>query len=237
MHKLIRAGTPVYTKYSYAPGPGYTRNLASDKSPVGAAIAKYGKKAAKLVHIDIDKASSTSRVPRTDIIHKLNDWNEARAIDLKPAGVVSVYKVLQTLPKTAPEIEKSSKDIYSVMEKQEREALNRTEEMLRLITSRACFSKAPAAHFSDSLPNGKSKCGYCSWCMTHKAVMRQVPPPVKLNWRAFKAILKEVPDRDDVRFLTCIAFGISGPRATAMKLSKHEIFLSMEDHTFKVSSS
>jgi hypothetical protein len=235
-HKLIRASTPIYTKYSYAPGPEYTQKLGSDKSPAGTAIAKFGKKAAKLFHIDIDMASSISRVPRMDIVRKLNDWNEARVIELKPAGVVNVYKVLRHLPKTAIEIEKLTKEIYSVMEKREREALDRTEEMLRLITGRACFSRSLAAHFGDDLPDGKEECGHCTWCMTHKAVKQEVPPPVKFNWRAFKAILNVIPDRDDARFLTRIAFGISSPRATAMKLSRHEIFGSMEDHTFKVSS-
>jgi hypothetical protein len=156
-HKLIRANTPIYTKYSYAAGPEYTRKLGSDKSPAGTAIAKFGKKAAKLFHIDVDMASSISRVPRMDIVRKLNDWNEASVIEFKPAGVVNVYKVLRRLPKTAIEIEKLTREIYSVMGKREREALDRTEEMLQVITGRACFSRSLAAHFGDDLPAGKEE--------------------------------------------------------------------------------
>jgi RecQ zinc-binding len=231
-HNLIRATTPVYTKYTYKAGPGYDSALVSDKSPAAGAIRRCGKKASKWYSIDID--SSTIGVPRADVVRKLNDMDAGGAIELRPGGVQNVYKVTQPLPRTGSALEKYVGQIYEVMEKREQEALARADQMLNLITDKACFSRALAQHFGDDLPKGKSECGHCTWCMTKTAVFQQAPQHVQFNFSAFKAVLQQIPDRDDPRFLARMAFGITSPRGTTMKLSKHAIFGSMADHSFTV---
>jgi len=234
-HNLIRATTPVYTKYTYKACSRYEAVLASDKSAAATTIKKYAKKAKTLYSLDID--SLMSRLPRADIIRRLNDLDESGVIELKPAGVQNVYKIIQSLPRTGPAIESYVDQIYEVMQKREQEALKRTDEMLQLVTDKTCFSRALAQHFGDDLPGGKTECGHCTWCVTKIQIVQQVPPPVKFNFPAFKAILQTVPDRDDARLLARIAFGITSPRAAKMKLSKHPIFGSMADHNFMVPTS
>ena len=235
-HGLIRATTPIYTKYQFKPGPSYTATLASDNAPAAMAIKKYSKPATTWTHMDVETATKNSGVSRAQIVRKLNDWNEKNVLELKPGGVEDVYKVIKALPKTAAEIEKLTDAIYSVMEKREQEDLERTERMLGLIIKSSCFSKSLAQHFGDDLPGNKKECGHCTWCLTHKAVVRDIPPPVKFNRSAFKAILAKIPDRDDPRLLARIAFGIGSPRVTILKLSKHAVFGSMDDHAFVVST-
>jgi len=89
----------------------------------------------------------------------LNDLNERQILELKPAGVLNVYKITKQLPKSPGELEKLVDAIYSVVEKREQEALQRTEEMLHLISSNSCFSRSLAQHFGDELPHGKKECG------------------------------------------------------------------------------
>jgi hypothetical protein len=235
-HHLIRAITPVYTKYSYNPGPGYERRLAGDNSPAASAIKKFGKKAAKLYHIDIDKAVNSLSLPRMQIVQKLNDFNETGDIVLKPSGVLNAYKITAALPKTSAARAQIADQIYGLMEKREEDALARAEEMLALITDEKCFSRALADHFGDSLPDGKPECGHCTWCLTHTAIVPYESPPVKLNLKLFRAVLDAMPDRDDPRLLARIAFGITSPRVTSAKLSKDPVFGSMADHTFSVST-
>jgi hypothetical protein len=234
-HGLIRATTPIYTRYSFKPGPDYYATLASDPSPAAKAIKSYSQAARTWTTIDIESASASLRVPRTDIVRKLNDWNESQVLELKNAGVLNVYKVIKPLPRTSAEIGALVDHIYTTMQKREQEALDRTEEMLRLITSKACFSRSLAQHFGDDLPDGKRECGHCTWCLTHVAVVQKVPPPVQFNHSAFRAILKTIPHRDDPRFLARVAFGITSPRVTKLKLSRNPIFGSMADHKFLVS--
>jgi hypothetical protein len=233
-HELIRASTPMYTKYTYAPGPQYGSQLNSDGSLAARAIMSFAKKAAKYYHMDVDMAASMSKIPRTDIVRKLNDLSDSGALELKPSGVLNVYKVYKPVPTKPEERQKIADAIFEVMEKREQEALTRTDQMLQLITDDKCFSRSLAQHFGDDLPHGKLECGHCSWCMTHKRVEQAPHPEVKLNTAAYKAILAKVPDRDDPRLLAKIAFGIASPRITALKLSKDPLFGSMADHTFKV---
>ena len=234
-HGLIRATTPIYTKYQYKPGASYSRCLSSDSSHAAKAIAKYSKHAKVWTQMDVEAASKYSGVTRAQIVGKLTDWNEQNILELKLGGVEDVFKVIKELPKTADDIEGLTDAIYSKFEMREQEELGRTDKMLRLITKSACFSKSLAQHFEDDLPGKKKECGHCTWCISHKAVVIDVNPRIQFDYSTFKAILKTVPCRDDPRFLARIAFGINSPRVTQMKLSKNPIFGSMDDHEFMVS--
>ncbi|KAF7931699.1 uncharacterized protein EAE98_004435 [Botrytis deweyae] len=234
-HGLIRATTPLYQKYSYVTNDRmYHSKIKSDRSPAAAAIAACGEKKAKFHHIDVDAAARRYSLGRNEVIGKLNAWNAEGIIELKASQVVNVYKVTKPLPKTAKEIETIAKTIYSSMETREKQALERSEKILQLITGKACFSKKLAQHFGDELPDGKEECGHCQWCLTHKPVEIQLPPPVPFNTIAFNNVLNMIEERDDPRFLARVAFGISTPRVTAMKLGKSPIFGSMDDHEFSV---
>lgn len=233
-HNLFRATTPIYTKYTYLPGPNFSA-LTSDQSPAGIAIKAIGKKAAKWYHMDVNVAASRYGLERNAVVRKLNDLDSAQVIELKGTQVENVYKILNTLPKTPAQIEKLATELHATMQTREEEALRRTDEMLNLITAKSCFSRALAQHFGDDLSDGKQECGHCTWCMTHEAVVQEAPPKVHFNQAAFNEILDTVPDRDDPRLLARIAFGISSPRVTLLKLGRHKIFGSMEDHEFMVS--
>ncbi|TGO56107.1 hypothetical protein BCON_0082g00200 [Botryotinia convoluta] len=232
-HGLIRATTPLYQKYSYVANDRmYHSKIKSDRSPAAAVIAACGEKKAKFHHIDVDAAARHYNLARNEVIGKLNEWNAEGVLELKASQVLNVYKVTKPLPKTAKEIETIARTIYSSMETREKQALERSEKILQLITGKACFSKKLAQHFGDELPDGKEECGHCQWCLTHKPVEIQLPPPVPFNTMAFKNILNMIEERDDPRFLARVAFGISTPRVTAMKLGKSPIFGSMDDHEF-----
>ncbi|ESZ94382.1 hypothetical protein SBOR_5246 [Sclerotinia borealis F-4128] len=234
-HGLIRATTPLYQKYSYtAENSKYSAKLSSDRSPAAVAIADCGKKATKIHHIDVDAAASRHNIERNEIISKLGEWNAEGILELKTSKVLHVYKVIKSLPRTASEVEIIAKAIYTVMETREKGALERTEKILQLITGKDCFSKKLADHFGDELPDGKKECGHCQWCLTHEPVEIQLPPPVPFNHLAFNNILNLIKDRDDPRFLARVAFGISTPRVSALRLGKNPILGSMDDHEFMV---
>ena len=231
---LIRAITPQYSKYSYVANGNYPSTLASDQSAAAKAIKAFAQQAKTLHHIDLNAATRSTGTPRTDMVRTLNQWNDDSIIELKVAGVLNVYRVTQKLPSTPAELEHLVKELYSHMEAREQEALNRTEQVLGLITGKSCFSKALAAHFGDELPAGKTECGHCTWCLTHTPVPLQTLPSVDFDTAAFKRILKRVPARDDARLLARIAFGITSPRVVAMKLKDDPVFGSMNEHDFMV---
>lgn len=234
-HNLIRATTPIYTKYTFVPSPSYSSILSTDSSSTAQAIVSHSKSAKTLTHLDLDRTSSLTGISRTDIVRKLNDWSSSGIVDLKPSGVLNVYKITSPLPSSPSAIEDIVASLYHTMEAREAEALHRTDEMLSLITGKECFSMALASHFGDALPDGKKECGHCQWCNTKQQIRMEETPKKKVDGAAFNEILRTVPNRDDPRLLAKIAFGISSPRITALRLGKSEIFGSMEDHSFSVS--
>src|SRR5208282_2530390 len=86
----------------------------------------------------------------------------------------------------------------------------------------------------DDLPGCRIECGHCTWCESHEAVRKVVPPKVDFNWEAFRQVLEKVKRRDDARFLARVAFGITSPKVTALRLRNHPAFGSMADHEFMV---
>lgn len=194
---LLRATTPKYTSYSYKE----LGVLKTDSSPAAQAILAVSKKAKTWTSIDSDAAAHWGRLTRSEIIAKLNDWNDRRLIELKAAGVVNIYRVLKGLPTTAAEKQKITDALYKELEVREQRELENMKQVMDLVTGSKCFSRALAEHFGDSLPAASEDCGHCTWCETRTAVKRVEPPKVDWNSTAFFRVLEACHDRDDPQFL------------------------------------
>jgi len=228
---LLRETTPRYTTYQYKP----ITPTFFDKSRAAEEIRNASKKAKIWTSVDVNLAARNAKVGRVEIISKLTSWDERGIIALDAKGVQNVYRVLQPLPTSAKEQQSIIDSLYKELEVREQQDLARMEEVSDLIIGRECFSLTLAKHFGDTLPDGKTECGTCSWCESHQPVEMKMPPQVPWNSDAFFAVLKKVPERDDPRYLARIAFGIYSPRVSQAKLAKDQVFGSMEDHQFSVS--
>lgn len=227
---LIRAITPKYTSYEYK----LLSSIDSDKSNVAMAIDRHARKAKTLTHIDVDTVARLERVPRNDIVTKLNEWNDDGLIDLKTGGVMNVYRVLQEFPKTFEAQQSMVDELYSVMEARERMELDRMKQMIDLVTDSGCVSRSLAEHYSDGLPSQRKDCGHCSWCEKGAPLKLITREPGDFEYATLNKVLEACPDREDPRLLARIAFGIGSPRVTALKLNSHPVFGSMEDQPFMV---
>lgn len=207
-----------------------------DTSSAATAIKLSSKQAKKWTSIDVDQAAQRQQLDRLDIIRKLQDWSELGVVELKTSGVINIYRILQQLPSTPAEIEQLVDALYKELQARETQELNRMREVIDLLTGSGCFARALAQHFGDDLPNQKAECGHCTWCETHQPVRLITTPSVPWDRERFAKVLKAVEVRDDARFLARVAFGISSPRVTAMKLSGNPVFGSMADHEFVVSA-
>jgi hypothetical protein len=136
-HQLIRATTPIYTKYNFKDCGSYLSKIASDSSPAGIAVRGYAKKTKTMYSIDVEAAVSRNRIDRADIVRKLNDLNESGVLELKLAGVQNVYKITKALPKTATEIEKLVNTIYTLIVRPRRNQVPLSIVSLRV---KHCFS-------------------------------------------------------------------------------------------------
>ena len=121
------------------------------------------------------------------------------------------------------------------MHKREQQDLQRTKDVIALVTARSCISRGLAKYFGDNSEGLPSECGHCSWCETHTPVVVSPREIVSEERAAIGRVLDAVPERDDPRFLARIAFGIKSPRITALKYANQTFFGSLQQHDFPVS--
>jgi superfamily II DNA helicase RecQ len=170
-----------------------------------------------------------------DVITNLNDWHERGIIDMKTSGVMHVYRIEKTFPRTTEELNGIADKLYEQMEQREQAELERTQHVVALATSSSCISRGLAKYFGDTSKSLPEECGHCTWCETHE--------PRKLGKQAYREtrrqdiehVLKLIPERDDPRFLARVAFGITSPRITAAKLQNDKnVYESLPEHDFVV---
>ncbi|RYP42581.1 hypothetical protein DL767_000105 [Monosporascus sp. MG133] len=229
---LIRAVTPEYSSYKYEATNKYYYFAKVEKSRAGKAIFNNAKKAAKLYDIDVTATARDLGMPRNDIVRRLNELNDLGALVLKVSGVQNKYRILKPLPQTDEEINDLVEKLYSDMESRETDALNRVKQVADLITGSKCFAHALAHHFGMGLPDGKTSCGHCTYCLTGKPVVLPPKPHRPVDISGINKVLDACDVRDDPRFLARVAFGIKSPRVTRLKLDKIQEFASLEDHDF-----
>ncbi|KAI0534474.1 P-loop containing nucleoside triphosphate hydrolase protein [Xylaria digitata] len=229
---LIRAITPEYSAYQFEVGPEYGQ-IKNDKSPEAKTIASHYNAKRKWHKIDVHTAAIDNGLLRADIIRKLNEFNDRGLIQVKASGVVNRYKILKALPKTAKEVGEITDKLLAEMEDREMDAMKRFEAVSDLLTDSQCFARALTEYFGMELPNGKPKCGHCTYCLTGKPVVLPPKPKRPVNMKGIRDILAACKVRDDPRFLARVAFGIKSPRVTALKLDNNPVFGSMQDHEFE----
>ncbi len=235
-HGLFRAITPEYSKYAFEPRPSYYAMLKSDHSAEAKAIVSNSVKAAKWHHIDVSSVAGSQGLKRGDIVNKLNYLDRQGHIQLKGSGVVHRYRILKALPRSGPYLDKLVAQLYTELESREKDGLRRAREIMSLITGSKCFALALAEHFGMSLPDGKTCCGHCTYCMTKEPVVAPSISKLRTTAQSIKPVLDAIEMRDDPRFLARVGFGIKSPRVTQSKLDRLDIFRSLALHDFDVSS-
>ncbi|KAI0466512.1 ATP-dependent DNA helicase recQ [Xylaria cf. heliscus] len=229
---LIRAITPEYSSYQFEPGSDYDA-VEQDQSAEAKAIVAHSKKAKRWHTIDVNAVSADTGLLRADVVRKLNQFHDQGAIKLKASGVMNRYKVLKKLPNTPKDVGKITDKLHTEMEDRERDAMGRFQAVCDLMTASKCVARALTEYFGMELPEGKSACGHCTYCLTGKPVMLPHKPTPPVDMSGIRKILAACDVRDDPRFLARVAFGIKSPRVTKLSLDKNKVFGSLEDHDFE----
>jgi superfamily II DNA/RNA helicase len=228
---LFRAAGTMYTTYKYT-----TKNpntIRSDESSAARVIKDASVKATKWTHIAVDDLASTSQLERSDLVRKLNQWNEQGAIELKTEGVRNIFRLERFLPSSAKEIDDIIHQLDESMGATENMNLARTKALINLITEPKCFSRALAVYFDKTGNGAPNECGHCTWCETQAQVLLPNEPPQPPDSAKVQHVLDKISVRDDPRFLAKVAFGIKSPRATALKVYSTDVFESMNVCNFE----
>lgn len=234
---MIRAITPKYSKYQYVKSRAFN-GLTADGSRVGDTLKKYSTTAKKWTHIDVDSAARNGGFERTEGVRKLQEWNDRGAIELQPSGVINRFRILKDFPHGEAAKNEIIMAIYAQIEAREESDMDRVRAVINLITTKGCLSRELARHFGDEDSIAKTGCANCSFCLTKTPIKFIEGDKARrtelIDEGKIKAILAATVVRDDARFLARVAFGISSPRVTSEKLSRHPVFGSMDGCDFQV---
>lgn len=191
--------------------------------------------------MDVDAAATQGQFPRADAVRRLQQWNDCAAIELKQGGVINCFKVLQNFPKDDHVQNTIAGIALQQFEEKESQDMLRVRSVIDFVTTRGCLARELAKHFGDEDSVPDAGCTTCNYCVTKKAV-EHLPGDTKseastIDENKIQAILAATSIRDDARFLARVAYGITSPRITAEKLSKHHVFGCMAKCDFEVSFS
>ena len=236
---LIRAITPKYANYTYAKLDSFEQSTA-DNTNVTRALKELGKTARKWTQIDVDQVARKAGVDRALVVRKLQEWNNSGAIGLQPSGIVNRFRVLKSFPQGVKEHQEIFAAMHAYFEKSEKDAMARIQDVIGLMTAKACISRGLAKHFGDEGSVGLEGCGHCSFCINKTSVpfdqSKMQSRKGRITAAKVIAVLAAIEARDDPRFLARVAFGVLSPRVSREKLSKNKVFGSMDDCDFDVGS-
>ncbi|KAG9004039.1 hypothetical protein FRB94_002748 [Tulasnella sp. JGI-2019a] len=234
---FFRAITPAYKSFEYKrPKNAILYNYTQkDSSPAAKIIHEYAKFGKTQFTIDVGVAAQARGVDRSLLVEKLQEWSDSGWIDLKCSQRWNRYRLEKELPKKEAEIHAVADQMYTHLEKREQDEVARMERVFTWAADSQCLAKGLASYFGDteSFP-GKAVCGLCTVCVSGKpaTTYKYIPPP--FDEFAYQKVLQFCEVHDDARFLARVAFGITSPRISALKLSSNpNVFGIMSNHEWE----
>ncbi len=231
----LKGGTPFYSQYKFAPLLPSSQILESfdeTRREFVRGVLKQAKPAKKWFSIDVDQCAASLNSSRDRVIRALDYLNEKQMIELTTAGVRSRYQVLRS-PESLDEL---TTELFDRVKRREAREVERLGQVLDLVSLDACQIAALCEYFDQKL---ESACGHCNWCLAENRPL-SIPPRPQSALSAectsqMQALVEEHPQvfahkESRARFLC----GITSPRATRAKLSRHALFGVMADTPFQI---
>ena len=186
----LQAGTPFYSDYQFKPQMTSAEILARFEGErrdfLKRVLAKSVKKKTWF-NIDVDTAARSLGEPRERIVNVLDYLGEQQMLELKVAGVRSVFRRLKT-PDSLPDL--TQKLVTQVQQREDRE-VERLQDILKLIALDSCQVAHLCDHFGQPID---SSCGHCGWCESQSAAQLTDRHGAQLNEVELKFVSTAIVD-------------------------------------------
>ncbi|MDR2862710.1 MAG: RecQ family ATP-dependent DNA helicase [Puniceicoccales bacterium] len=234
---VIQTTAPFYTEYQFQPRRSSQEIFArfnADRAAFLKRLFQCAKKGVTWFTLDIEDAAQRIGEPRDRLVSALTYLEEQGDLTLKVAGLRHGYRFLR-LPPNAEGTDDAGggaglkRSLLERFATRERNDITRVRQVLELINSPGCIVRRLLAHFGEIREND---CGHCGPCLSEApaglaATPSGEPDAGRLSALPadFSALRKAHPDalnspRQCARFLC----GLSSPRTTRAKLSRHPLF-------------
>lgn len=214
-----RTKTPIYVQYEFKKDDP-SNIIDRDSSAAAKALtAQFFPNRNGKINVEVEKAAG--KVPRQELAKKIAEWEQRGLLkEMKPSQVRARYLLNKDkpLPKSGVDRKALAKKLYDAMLEKERDEVDRIRGVARMVTADQCIARSLSDHFGDAA-DVVAECGHCSYCETGKAADFGDAEPTPITDHAIKAVLDVCGIRSDARVLARIAFGISSPRLTELKIN------------------
>lgn len=232
---LLEGGTPFYAEYQFKPqmpSAEILSRFSGERRRFLADLFRQATKAKLWFHLDVEAAARSLHAPRERVVRALDYLGEQGCLELQAAGTRHRYRRLQR-PRDVVELVHR---LYQRMLDREARDIDRVQQVVQLAGHDGCQVSALGAHFGESLAE---PCGHCSWCENGRIPLSLVPrAEVAIDetiWRqAIDLRGAHAELLSDARAMTRFLCGLSSPKLTRAKLTRHSLFGALQQVSFPV---
>ena len=217
--------TPFYSRYQFQPLASSSEILSrfeDERRQFLTAVFKQAHKAKTWFQIDLNEAAEVIGCPRDRIVRALDYLTEQGLLDVKVEGVRHRFSILRR----PGDLDLLSDALFQNALKLESREIERIGQVIELGSHNGCQVAHLAAHFGEKLSR---LCGHCAWCLNgHQPARLLSAKPGTIDEELWKQLLDVWQDQDesieDARSVARFACGITSPRLTQTRLSRHPLF-------------
>ena len=217
--------TPFYSRYQFQPLTSSSEILSrfeNERRQFLRAVFKQAHKAKTWFHIDLKEAAEAIDCPRDRIVKALDYLAQQGLLEVRAEGVRNRFSILRR----PDDLDRLSDALFQNVLELEKREIERIGQVIELGSHDGCQVAHLAAYFGEKLPRS---CGHCAWCLNGHQPTRLFPvEPVTIDEELWKQLLNVWRDQnepiEDARSVARFACGITSPRLTQTRLSRHPLF-------------
>jgi ATP-dependent DNA helicase RecQ len=230
---ILSQGTPQYATYQLKFSSSMNDILErfdAERQQFLSSIFKAGKMGRDWLTLEPDVIAAKIGQDRERIVRALNYLDEQNLGEVRVSDSRSQYTRLKPID----DVDALASKLYSRLEQRESQDLGRLHSVVALFENPECYAVQLARYFGDSSDHD---CGQCSACLTTKITLPAAATPPTIDSLVTRSLVLAVtqvnPDifteaRETTKFLC----GLTSPKFTKAKLSKHGLFGKLEKVPF-----
>ena len=225
LYGYLQELTPFYSRYQFQPLVSSAEILSrfeGERRQFLKAVFNQTRKAKIWCHINLDETAAAIDCSRDRIVRALDYLAEQGLLEVKAEGVRNRFLICQQ----PDDLDQLTDTLFQNALELEKREVERIGQVIAFASYHGCQVAHLAAHFGEKLPR---LCGHCTWCLNGHQATRLLPAePGAIDEGLWNQLLDVWQDQEepigDARTVTRFACGISSPRLTQTRLTRHPLF-------------
>ncbi len=230
---IIEATVPFYSRYQFVPkrpSSEILRRFDDDRAAFLRRVFACAEKAKTWFHIDLEETARRLETSRERLVRAFTFLEEQGDLTLKVAGLRQGYRIRER-PADVGELKRDLSERFAA---RERNDIERVRQVVALASHRDCLVRHVLEYFGECFDRD---CGHCDRCLgdtTPDESKAATPRAPKFDADGIDKLRSEHPNtlgtpRQAARFLC----GLTSPRITVSKLTRHPLFGSQSQAPFR----